>query len=213
MKTCPRCQSITFDDMEVCYGCLHRFKAEEPPAAVAEESTLLESMPYPIPAELSELPDGTVLNEVSGKNDALATPGEVARHLGASIEESLAALADFAEAEPELAESPRKLPEEFYLCIDDGQAVTRYRFSEGHPLVVGRSRACDAQIADPTVSRRHVRVGVRGEEVVLEDLGSSNPTYVDGKPLVDSAVIALGAYVTVARAKLWAERASAAVSR
>jgi hypothetical protein len=29
MKTCPFCQSLTFDDMEVCYGCMHRF---EPPA-------------------------------------------------------------------------------------------------------------------------------------------------------------------------------------
>ena len=26
MKTCPNCQSTTFEDMEVCYGCLHPFK-------------------------------------------------------------------------------------------------------------------------------------------------------------------------------------------
>ena len=25
MKTCPVCQSVAFDDAELCYGCMHRF--------------------------------------------------------------------------------------------------------------------------------------------------------------------------------------------
>lgn len=28
MKTCPICNAKTFDDMDVCYGCLHRFGKE-----------------------------------------------------------------------------------------------------------------------------------------------------------------------------------------
>lgn len=28
MKQCPVCAAMTFDDMEVCYGCLHRFGEE-----------------------------------------------------------------------------------------------------------------------------------------------------------------------------------------
>ena len=27
MKTCPICQATCFDDMDTCYGCLHRFNA------------------------------------------------------------------------------------------------------------------------------------------------------------------------------------------
>ena len=27
MKTCPVCKSHVFDDMDVCYGCMHRFEA------------------------------------------------------------------------------------------------------------------------------------------------------------------------------------------
>lgn len=27
MKTCPVCQATCFDDMDVCYGCMHRFPA------------------------------------------------------------------------------------------------------------------------------------------------------------------------------------------
>ena len=29
MKICPVCEARCFDDMEVCYGCLHRFAKEE----------------------------------------------------------------------------------------------------------------------------------------------------------------------------------------
>lgn len=28
MKVCPVCKAACFDDMEVCYGCLHRFSPE-----------------------------------------------------------------------------------------------------------------------------------------------------------------------------------------
>lgn len=28
MKTCPVCKTMLFDDMEVCYGCMHKFGAE-----------------------------------------------------------------------------------------------------------------------------------------------------------------------------------------
>lgn len=28
VKVCPVCKAACFDDMEVCYGCLHRFAQE-----------------------------------------------------------------------------------------------------------------------------------------------------------------------------------------
>ncbi len=30
MKTCPICNAKAFDDMDVCYGCLHRFDEKRP---------------------------------------------------------------------------------------------------------------------------------------------------------------------------------------
>ncbi len=38
MKTCPVCRARTFEDAEVCYGCLHRFDGGGRAAAVAEET-------------------------------------------------------------------------------------------------------------------------------------------------------------------------------
>lgn len=49
--------------------------------------------------------------------------------------------------------------------------------------VVGRSRSCDVRLVDDAVSRRHARVTVRGGCWTIEDLGSSNGTWVNGRPL------------------------------
>lgn len=44
MKTCPICHAQCFDDMEVCYGCMHRFTDDDSasgghPAAASEQGS------------------------------------------------------------------------------------------------------------------------------------------------------------------------------
>jgi diguanylate cyclase (GGDEF)-like protein len=46
---------------------------------------------------------------------------------------------------------------------------------------VGRLEGSDLVLADPSVSRRHARFVVDGEGFRVEDLGSSNGTYVNGE--------------------------------
>jgi DNA-binding winged helix-turn-helix (wHTH) protein len=64
--------------------------------------------------------------------------------------------------------------------------------------VIGREREASIWIADPSVSRRHARIEVRGAEATLDDLDSKNRTLVDGAPVAgrvrlrDGAVIRLG---------------------
>lgn len=48
-------------------------------------------------------------------------------------------------------------------------------------FVVGRSPDCDLVLADPSVSRRHARLLPRGGELLVEDLGSSGGTFVNGQ--------------------------------
>jgi transcriptional regulator with GAF, ATPase, and Fis domain len=47
-------------------------------------------------------------------------------------------------------------------------------------VTIGSSARCDVVIADPTVSRHHARIELRGDELVIVDLGSTNGTSVDG---------------------------------
>ena len=51
----------------------------------------------------------------------------------------------------------------------------------GTDALVGRSPACKVLIDHPDVSRRHARLAVSPEGVVLEDLGSANGVYVNGE--------------------------------
>lgn len=48
-------------------------------------------------------------------------------------------------------------------------------------LVIGRSRSADLYLADPDTSRRHARVVGDGGKFVLEDLASTNGTWVNGE--------------------------------
>jgi phosphoserine phosphatase RsbU/P len=49
----------------------------------------------------------------------------------------------------------------------------------GHALVIGRDPQSHVVLAEPSVSRRHAQLVHRGEEVVIEDLGSAVGTFVN----------------------------------
>lgn len=48
-------------------------------------------------------------------------------------------------------------------------------------MVLGRLPACDVQVDDASVSRKHAQIEVRGEAYALVDLGSSNGIFQNGQ--------------------------------
>jgi hypothetical protein len=73
------------------------------------------------------------------------------------------------------------------LVLADGR-----RFSvTDSPLVIGRLPECDVVLNDPNVSRRHAELYRQGPDVVLQDLGSTNGTKVNGG-IVSNVVLADG---------------------
>jgi pSer/pThr/pTyr-binding forkhead associated (FHA) protein len=63
-------------------------------------------------------------------------------------------------------------------------------------LLIGRQSGLGLSLADDAVSRTHARVRRVGHEFVLEDLNSSNGTYVDGVPIV-SCVLRPGDWIQI----------------
>ena len=59
-------------------------------------------------------------------------------------------------------------------------------------IVVGRSRSCDVRLRDDTVSRLHAALIWRGGTLVLEDLGSSNGTWVNGERILSPRSVVAG---------------------
>ena len=54
------------------------------------------------------------------------------------------------------------------------------RISVAAPVVIGRDDASGLALAEPQVSRSHARVSPSGDAVIVEDLGSTNGTFVNG---------------------------------
>jgi FHA domain len=70
-----------------------------------------------------------------------------------------------------------RLPTLFRLGTDVGAMPLR------RATTVGRSSSCDIRLPDSRVSRRHARLCVEHDTVLLDDLGSTNGTAVNGQPL------------------------------
>ncbi len=56
----------------------------------------------------------------------------------------------------------------------------------GDSVVLGRRPECGLRIASSDVSRQHCQLTVKGKELTIKDLGSSNGTYVNGKRVAET---------------------------
>ena len=70
---------------------------------------------------------------------------------------------------------------------------TRYRFRPGSTVVLGRSKDVDVSLPEITaISRKHASLTYRIESVTLEDLGSTNGTFVNDVRIEQPAVLKSG---------------------
>jgi FHA domain len=57
------------------------------------------------------------------------------------------------------------------------------RVDVGDGITMGRSPTADIQIDDPFASSAHARIFLRGEFMYIEDMGSTNGTFLNGRQL------------------------------
>lgn len=70
---------------------------------------------------------------------------------------------------------------------------TRYRLSPGTTLEIGRSSSVGISLPEVmSISRKHARLRYLGPAVTIEDLGSTNGTYVNGQPIHGRTVLTSG---------------------
>ncbi|NWF64129.1 MAG: FHA domain-containing protein [Chloroflexi bacterium] len=68
---------------------------------------------------------------------------------------------------------------------------------EGEQLTIGRDSTNGVAINDAEVSRKHARLMFQGGKFVLEDLGSTNGTFVNGQRLAGPVVLKPGDVVSL----------------
>ncbi len=85
--------------------------------------------------------------------------------------------------------------------LRDGAA---YDLSEG--AVLGRSEESDIRLEDSFASSAHARLVAQGDVVVLEDLGSTNGTYLNGEPLRGPQPLHVGDKIRIGDSEFTFER-------
>ena len=83
------------------------------------------------------------------------------------------------------------------VVISKGLSASSHELSEKW-ITIGRADGNNFQIAAASVSGRHCEALLRGEELVVRDLQSTNGTFVNGQPM-RRVVLTDGTNVTLGR--------------
>lgn len=86
------------------------------------------------------------------------------------------------------------------VLLEDERPAKTFRIHK-QVVTIGRLPDCDVVIADPGASRRHAAIRLEGGDYVLADLGSTNGTLLNDRP-VREQVLAGGDRITIGTTEL-----------
>ena len=89
-----------------------------------------------------------------------------------------------------LVRGQRKKDSTWSLSVERGPKELRgLNITVNGPVIVGRSPGADIVIGAGYVSARHARFTLMGQNLFVEDLGSTNGTSVNGRPISDPTAL------------------------
>lgn len=86
-----------------------------------------------------------------------------------------------------------------HLIVVEGDNVGARAELDDAPLLIGRGSDAAIRLDDDYVSTRHARVAASGDEWFVEDLGSTNGTYVGSVRITQPTTIGLGIQVRIGK--------------
>ena len=85
------------------------------------------------------------------------------------------------------------------LVIQEGPSAGKIYPLEGDEILIGREPDSTLQIDSPGISRRHARLYFQNNQYLLEDLGSSNGTFVNGERISNPRVLKNGDIISLGK--------------
>ncbi len=84
------------------------------------------------------------------------------------------------------------------LVVDGANAGERADLDQA-PILIGRGNDAAIRLDDDYVSTRHARIAASGDQWFVEDLGSTNGTYIGTARLTQATAITLGTQVRIGK--------------
>lgn len=84
------------------------------------------------------------------------------------------------------------------LVVQGANAGTRVEL-DGRPILIGRGTDAAIRLDDDYASTRHARIAPSGEQWFVEDLGSTNGTYVGSARVSQPTTLTLGTQVRIGK--------------
>jgi len=105
-----------------------------------------------------------------------------------------------AKNRPKPARRPRGAPT--HVAIIEGANVGEQISLDDAPLLIGRGSDAAIRLDDDYVSTRHARIAVSNDQWFVEDLGSTNGTYIGSQRLSQPTTLQLGSKVRIGKTTL-----------
>ena len=107
------------------------------------------------------------------------------------------------------APKPRRQPKQrarkgapTHVLVVDGANQGERADLAAAPILIGRGNDAAIRLDDDYVSTRHARIGASGDQWYVEDLGSTNGTYVGNSRISQPTSISLGTQVRIGKSIL-----------
>ena len=112
-----------------------------------------------------------------------------------------------AQPRPEKRQKPAKAPPKrrgspTHVAVVEGANAGERADLEQAPLLIGRGPDAAIRLDDDYVSTRHARIASSGDQWFVEDLGSTNGTYVGTARITQPTTLSLGTQVRIGKTVL-----------
>ncbi|GGD11307.1 FHA domain-containing protein FhaB/FipA [Nocardioides daphniae] len=105
-----------------------------------------------------------------------------------------------AKAKP--AKAPRRRGSPTHVLVVEGANNGERAELNGEPVLIGRGSDAAIRLDDDYVSTRHARIALSGDQWYVEDLGSTNGTYVGSTRLTEPLAVSVGTQVRIGKTLL-----------
>jgi pSer/pThr/pTyr-binding forkhead associated (FHA) protein len=95
---------------------------------------------------------------------------------------------------------PRGAPTQ--VVVVDGPSAGASAALDDAPILIGRGADAAIRLDDDYVSTRHARIASNGDQWFVEDLGSTNGTYIGSHRLTQPTTLQLGSLVRIGKTTL-----------